>query len=245
MTRKMIEWNVCNYNDCMDEENGLPYLVSLIESGEMEKFDLGLTDPPYNIDAGIVQNIRNSKKIPERENVIEIYDDVNENYEKWSLSWFNLMKKICNRIIFTCGKYNIKMWLKHYDFDIVAWIIPNSASRGFVSKFIKWEPILCYGDFKRNKLMFDVINQHVESGFLVRKEKKWIHPHPKPRWLYYDILRQLKPRSVIDPFFGSGVSGEMCMELNIPFISYELKSEYEEDWRYREFKVKSSGVGMF
>ena len=236
----MIEWNKCYYTDCLDKNNGLPYLEKLIENGEMDKIDLCLTDPPYNINAGITEGLCSSHKRHKRDNTVKTYNDNIENYREWCYSWFELLKKICNKIIFTCGKLNLKMWFEEYDFHLVIWLIRNSSSRGFVSKFVRHEPILCFGDFKKRKLTFDVIDAIARGGFL--GTVNFVHPHPKPQKLFKDIISQLQPKTVIDPFLGSGTTAEVCTKLGIKWIGYEINTEYEEDINNRLKKCKKEPI---
>ena len=50
MMRMKMMWNEPLYIDLFDKEKGLPFLIEQIESGNMEKVELMLTDPPYNVD---------------------------------------------------------------------------------------------------------------------------------------------------------------------------------------------------
>lgn len=211
-------WNKIIYKDCMNEEDGLPTL-------EDKSIDLCLTDPPYNINASITKGLRYKQS----RNVI-IYSDNIENYMEWCFKWFTELKRLCKMIIFTCGRTNIRKWLLFDDFYIIIWLNLNCSSRGYISKFMKYEPLLCYGDFKKNKLLSDVFNIYSKSGFLLsKKEREIIHSHPKPRKLYHSIISQLKPKSVIDPFMGSGTTAEVCTKLGIPYIGYEINEVYKQD----------------
>lgn len=201
--------------------------------GEFEdnEFDLCLTDPKYNINAKITKGMNYNHK---RDSIVEVYDDIMtpEEYKSFSIKWYSEIKRISKKIIFTCGKLNLQMWYSIDNFHLVTWIIPNTSSRGYVSKYIKTEPILCSGDFKKQKLTFDYIKCMVLSGF-VKGVFKLKHPHSKPPKLYHRILTELKPQSVIDPFLGSGTTAQACKELGIDFVGYEINPEYEEDIKNR------------
>ena len=58
------------------------------------------------------------------------------------------------------------------------------------------------------------------------KEIKTIHPSPKPITLLLRILRALQPKTVLDPFFGSGTVGVVCENLDRKYHGIELKKEY-------------------
>ena len=74
----------------------------------------------------------------------------------------------------------------------------------------------------------------VEAG---GKKTRTIHPTPKPVELYHLIIKRLKVKSVIDPFFGSGAVGEACLMLDVPFIGYEINPVYKPDWEKRKSYV--------
>lgn len=136
------KWNLVIYVDCMNEENGLSTLKD-------QSIDLCLTDLPYNIDATVTKGMNYKEK---RKDKVKIYSDKIGSYEKWCLARFKEIKRICKMTVFTCGKLNLHMWYKQYNFHLVTWLIKNSPSRGYVSKFIKSEPILFYGISKKINL---------------------------------------------------------------------------------------------
>lgn len=63
--------------------------------------------------------------------------------------------------------------------------------------------------------------------------KDLIHPHPKPIALYDKILEELQPKSVIDPFIGSGTTAEACVKLGIKWLGYEIEEKYSHDINLR------------
>ena len=236
----MIEWNKCYYTDCLDKNNGLPYLEKLIENGEMDKIDLCLTDPPYNFNYnGSIQKGHDySKQI--------FYKDYFENYELFSKKWFNITRKICKKLIFTCGNKNLKLWFDIEEpLEVFIHYKKNCASRTSLCRFARYEPILLYGKF--NHLLdfrCNVFDIPLENGFLNKTFTK--HVSPKPFQLYYQIIKRLKNKhnikTVIDPFLGSGTTAEVCTKLGIKWIGYEINTEYEEDINNRIKKCKKEPV---
>ena len=220
-----MEWNKVIYTDCMNENNGLPSLPD-------KSIDLCLTDFPYNINAKKVINI-NAKGI----RIVELYNDIKKNYEEWCKKIFNELKRICNQIIFTSGRMNLRMWYFIDNFELIAWTYTNGSSTGRISQFIHFDPILCYGNFKKKKLKFDHLPIQLKIG--ITRGIKYIHPHPKPIMLYKRIIHELNPKSVIDPFMGSGTTAEVCIKLGIPYIGYEINSIYKHDMDLRISKGMS------
>ncbi len=74
----------------------------------------------------------------------------------------------------------------------------------------------------------------------------FLHPSPKSRDLWGYILKKLKPKSVIDPFIGSGTTAEMCEKLGIKWLGYEIKEEYSKDInkRLKNVKVEPKQIEM-
>ncbi|KKM99032.1 hypothetical protein LCGC14_1151930 [marine sediment metagenome] len=216
----MIEWNKIIYDDCLNEINGLPYLANLIEDKEIEKIDLCLTDPPFNVK--YTGNRITSKKIV-------IFEDNKEEkeYFAWCKLWFELLERICNTIIFTPGNPNLHFWYNYKKpVDLGIHYKKNSATRASAAYFAGYESILFYGKFGKKRvkqLVFQHLVQHT----------KFIHSDPKNYYLWYDIINQFKPYSVIDPFIGSGTTAEVCLRLGIPYIGYEINPIYKQDMDLR------------
>lgn len=218
-----IEWNKCYYIDCLDEEKGLPYLAKLIENGEMEKIDLGLTDPPYGqkYEQSIspIKNkiIKNYKKI--KDSKIK-YDDTLFTKE-FNLKWLNMALRVCNGVAFTCGTKHHYDWInwKRPDYHEKYWYKSNSVS------YILLEPLLFYGKINNFSSLVQMIKIPVASS----KKIKTVHPTTKPIKLYEYILSKIQPKSVIDPFLGSGTTAEVCENMDIKWIGYEKEKDYKED----------------
>ena len=98
----MIDWNTVKYVDCMDEKEGLPSLPD-------KSFDLGMADPPWNINYdGAVGST--GKKTGEGKWKKQDYNDTIENYENFTLNWFTQIERICKRTVIAPGRQNLKLW---------------------------------------------------------------------------------------------------------------------------------------
>jgi DNA modification methylase len=236
--------------DNMDKEYGLPSLKD-------QSFDLCLTDPPYNLNydpkktnkkflsyEGKDQNSYDSNEI--------LYNDLIPNYEEFSKNWFESISRITNeRVIFTCGNPNLQFWMGYKKpVEILIMAKENGGTPTNYVRFSLKEFILVYGFYKSFTFQRDVIKIINPCGFL--KEGDWIHPSPKPLQLYREILKQVNPKSVIDPFMGSGTTAQVCEELGIKYLGYELnidakgkRANYDKDIQLRidlgiEIKSKST-----
>lgn len=215
-----IEWNTVKYIDCMDEDEGLPSLSD-------NSIDLCLTDPIHNINFKGYHDSKTHYTLSKR----TLFNDKITNYREWCVSWFTEVKRICNRIIFTCGLKNLKIWYSIDDFDLAIWYSPEKQGSSLNSRLNKFEPILTYNIRSPNRLK----NNHFKffkdgkHGFFNRKGFEIIHPTAKPVDLYYYLISSVKAYSVIDPFLGSGTTAEVCKELDIPWLGYEIEKDYKKD----------------
>lgn len=57
-------------------------------------------------------------------------------------------------------------------------------------------------------------------------DKKYSHPTQKPIGLMKDLIKLSKAELVLDPFMGSGTTGDACMNLGRKFIGIEIEPKY-------------------
>ncbi len=208
----------------MDEEKGLPSLPD-------KSIDLCLTDPPFNIKYHGMTN-KKIKKIQ--------YEDNKKDYSNWCLKWFNELLRICKGIVLFPGNKNI--WIYPKPRDTAIHLKKNAQGGGSVCKFIRHDIILFYGEFN-GKLKFSILDYYVDNGFL--RTVDYIHPCPNNIKLYNYLVSKLKPKSVIDPFMGSGTTAEACIRLGIPYCGYEKEIAYKEDIDKRiERGIRSKQAGQ-
>jgi DNA modification methylase len=231
-------WNEPQYINMLDKEKGLPFLAEQIDSGKMEKVELMLTDPPYNLafDGSLQSDpSKCTGANPHCYDKQTFYNDKIDNYVEWCKEWFGYAKRIADKIMFTCGSRvkNLKWWFEvEPPLEIFIHYKRNCMSQTSLARFARYEPILLYGNFRHQfDFLCNVFDILVEAG---GKKTRTVHPSPKPVELYYTIIKRLNPKSVIDPFFGSGAVGEACMKLDIPFIAYEINPIYKPDWEKRK-----------
>lgn len=216
------------YCDCLDPDYGLPAL-------EDNTFDLVYSDPPWGV--GIGKTLKNGRKYlngrelrPKKEK--QYYED--DFKPEWNLKWFNEMERVSKSIILILSEPHKKWWYRHTDpiGDLtIHWT--NGHARSKVAKWSRKSTYFIYGDLP-NKLEYDIIiNQTMRWGFL----SNWKGKHPSPKIglndlkfnLHYDILEQIKPASLCDPFAGSGSFLYTSKMLGIPFLGYEINIGYKPD----------------
>lgn len=234
-----FKWNTCYYKDCLDPIYGLHVLEKAIRRGYIEKFDLGYTDHPWGVNIGkTLSNGRNyvsGRKLKSKKEKI-YYED--KFHPFWRLSWFIRLRRICKAIILICSETHKYWWIRNTDpkGDItIHWKNGHAGSK--IAKWSKKSTYLVYGDLP-NKLENDIFPYNtMKWGFL----SKWKGKHPSPKigltdlkfYLHYDILSQINPKTLIDPFAGSGSFLYVANMLDIKWIGYEINEEYRSDLKLR------------
>lgn len=210
----------CRFCDNMDEEYGLPSLTE-------KSWDLCLTDPPYNIEYKKPSGL--GEKPAEKNKYQITYSDnlTREEYSLWCQQWYeNTISKV-NCLCFSPGRMNMDIWYKiETPYDYIVWVKVNAQGGARASHFAKEEQFLIYGK-PTNKFKGSVLDIYVINGFLCTET--YNHPVPKSINLWFDIIRQIQPASLLDIFLGSGTTAEVCESLGIPWLGYEIMEEYLPD----------------
>ncbi|KKN34300.1 hypothetical protein LCGC14_0794970 [marine sediment metagenome] len=232
-----IPWGTVQYIDCMNKEKGLPSLPD-------KSIDLCITDIPFNVNIQISSRKKDSKHRSINLNK-KAYDDNKTDYEDWCISWFKQLERICNGIVLQIGEKNIPMWCnikipKGYAFCLKR----NARTLSPIAYKNMIATLIFYG--KTNRMNNNFFDYYVNSGFLRKnaRHKNLIHPCPLRYAFWEDLILRLKPKSVIDPFIGSGTTAEVCKKLNIPWIGYEINPIYKEDIESRLNSINLTKSGL-
>lgn len=213
-----MNWDKIYYTNCLDDKEGL-YSI------EDNSIEIGFTDPPYN------KNYKGKNK-----NLIgnikeKIYKDKKESvdYLEWCREWFHELKRICyGSILIHCGNPNLNMWISDIENPIgILWHYKEDVqSQDSVAHLMKLTPILVYRNLKKRFK----INPIKIKNRLDKRRGTLIHPCPLNSLLLIEILKRQEPKSVIDPFMGSGTTAFCCRQLDIKYIGYEINEQYKEDY---------------
>ena len=157
--------------------------VSILMNGK--KAELGLTDPPYNLNFSY--NSYNDNKTA-------------DEYYVFCASFYEQLKNNTEMQIITPGKQNLKHWFTIGEInEIAVWVAINKMSGGKVSNLSLWEPIIFYGKFNRNSRPTDLYDYNVKQ-----QTDTADHTCPKVIALIIDIVKHYSKTSVLDLFLGSG-----------------------------------------
>lgn len=207
------KFGICYLCDNMDPKHGLPSL-------DTKSWDLCFTDTIWGHDYDGKKPFGINKKAKKRD--VQTYNDA--WVPDYHLTWMKEIQRITNAQVVCVGRKHYDWWIINFqethqwDIDIV---YPNGQGSTKTSKHGARMPYLCFGTdwWKQNKFWKDVYQTYISNGFL--RTESFYNPSPKDVDLWASMLSDLDPKSVIDPFGGSGTLAEACEILGIPWLMYE------------------------
>lgn len=217
------------YNgDCLEVMKNIPD----------KSIDLLITDPPYlHIKGGSKCKRVNRGVYDEKKEIKSKMSDFDEPQIFLFLNIVkNKMKKM-NAYIF-CSKLQITSYLKwisqykKYQYDILIWdkcrngLIGHKAFATNIEYIIR---IYEYGCGLREVKNGDkLISEYYQKIQRIPPAKNKKHPAEKPTELIrrFILLSSDENDLILDPYMGSGTTGEICLDTNRRFIGIELDENY-------------------
>jgi site-specific DNA-methyltransferase (adenine-specific) len=203
--------------------------------------DAVVTDPPYGVHLGgpdIGRNGRNGKHGLEH----AAYNEFEDTYEHFVSDVVPRLKAAL-----TCASRAAVFTGPHIHEqakpDAIGGVYCSAASGRHCWGFKNLLPVLFYGTAAglQNGARFPTA---IASNATADRNG---HPCPKPlAWMEWLVnLASLRGETVLDPFMGSGTTGEACIRLGRQFIGVERDSEYfdiackriEQAWRDERSKL--------
>lgn len=186
--------------------------------------DAVVTDPPYGINGGKGGDARDFQK--------GAYSGEWSDTEEYIASLVIPVIQECFRVsrgavVVTPGIRCLHLYPRAR--DIGCFWTPAAATHGPWG-FSTFQPILYYGkDWRAGKGAWPSGKQVTERA------AKNGHPCPKPVGAWQWLIEKAAPPGalVLDPFFGSGTTGEACMKSGRGFIGIEREADYVEIARRR------------
>ena len=205
--------------DCLDLLKKLPD----------DSVDLIVTDPPYEFAAHRGGGAFGSKK-REYHNQLEDSDITNGFDTKILDELMRVMKKV--NIYIWCNKEQIKMYLdyfKDYNMDLLALCKTNPVPT-CNNKYLSDIEYLLFFREKGVKVFGEYATKHKYYVMPTNKadKKKYNHPTVKPLEIIENLIINSSEENqiVLDPFMGSGTTGEASIKLNRNFIGIEIDKTY-------------------
>ena len=181
--------------------------IELLKQLPDKSIDVCLTDFPYGVDIDY-----GGYFVDTRENLKQLISEVMPE-----------LKRVCKRIVLTCGQSNI--WMYPEADWIMAWINTAGANQNKWG-FTCWQPILCYG-----KDAYREANKGARPDIIMENacSDDVAHPCPKPVKFWRKLLQRVSVSendTILDPFAGSGVTLLVAKQLNRKFIGFEINLDY-------------------
>lgn len=217
--------------DCLDIIKNIPN----------NTVDLIVTDPPY-----LIPNTRAGSKSDLARSIQKMNDEIKQNnltsgYDMQVLDEFIRVLKKINIYIWSNNK-QIPMYfdffVKKYKcaYDIIIWNKTN-ATPLFNNKYLTDKEYCLY--FRRGGYCQPADYDKAKTVFYqpinVRDKKIYKHPTIKPLNIITNLIENSSKEGdlILDPFMGSGTTGEACQNLNRNFIGIEIEHKYYDIARKR------------
>lgn len=162
-------------------------------------FDLVLTDPPYGVGVDYGKH----------------KDEASEHWD-WFAPRFEEMRRVGKAVVFS-HRWRALFHLPEPDW-VCIWNKPMSYAHRVGKWLPHWEPLFVYGT--PSNFSPDVFS--VNTARPIEKG----HPCPKPVELMVKVLTAFSPRTVLDPFAGSGTTGVACVVRKCAFVGFELEDAF-------------------
>ena len=205
--------------------------LEVMKNMEDDSIDLVITDPPYEIStsgAGIYKQ-KDKKYVKELNEMKDGFSDEILN------ELCRVMKKI-NIYIF-CSQKQIIHLLDYFvtkrgcNYNIISWHktnpIPACGNKYLTDTeyvlFFRERGVKVYGSFETKRTWYSTpLNQ--------ADKKKYGHPTVKPQLILNNLIVNSSQENdiILDPFMGSGSTGEAAIKNNRNFIGVEICEEYFE-----------------
>lgn len=213
-------------------------------------YDLILTDPPYNASGKKVSwESKNWEKINESWDTFTF-----EGYINFTQQWIEAVDPLLKEtgmMMICCSQHNIgeiilELKKRNYKFlNIITWKktnpMPNVTRRTLThsTEFILWfakgknytfnyEEMKKYNDGKQLKDVWEFPLCQGKERIKKIDSNKSAHPTQKPLDLINRLIEMGSKEGdlILDPFFGSGTTGESALLLNRSFTGIEANEEY-------------------
>lgn len=212
------------------------------------KVDAVITDPPYELEKhGGTRSAMAKRAAKVRDEIEFIAKGFDYN------TVFDKLLKLCNipNLILFCSNNQIAKTMSYFENKNLSTTLcvwkktnPSPLCNGkHISDLEYVVYVRAKGAPWNNEAPLKVKYKEKCYPFVSPKEKQ--HPTQKPLELMkeYVLLHSLEGQTVLDPFMGSGTTGEACKKLNRNFIGIEIDNKYFEIAKNRMENVEFNLFG--
>lgn len=224
--------------------------LEILKQIKDKSVDLIITDPPYDVATtggggtiNTVKKLNQSLKDLDNANISNGYD-----IELYNMEFVRVMKTI--NIYIWCNKVQIPDYFNFYvnklkcKFDILCWHKGNALPT-YANKYLSDTEYCLY--FRNGGWCFPEGYEDAKTFYIapINTKDKNIYKHPtiKPLDFTKKLVRNSSKKDdiVLDPFMGSGTTGQACKELERDFIGIEISKEYFKIAKNRIENTKIQG----
>lgn len=203
---------------------------------EGRKFDLIVTDPPYQLDrintGGSINNKKGLNKSLQqlsKDNLINGFDiEVFADYVDKLQDNINLFVWCSIKQVYPLLKVFVEQYKCKY--TLLCWHKPNALPT-YSNKYLSDTEYCLY--FHNGKGMckpscYEDAKTHWIHPINHKDKKLYGHPTIKPLQMIEQCIKNCSRKGdiVLDPFMGSGTTGVACTKLGRKFVGSEIKEEY-------------------
>ena len=210
-------------NDC------IKIMQEMVDKGL--KVDAIISDPPYELENhGGTKSAMAKRAAKVRDEIDFIAKGF--DYDKC----FDLMLKLCKtpNILLFCSNKQISKIMSYFEekklsVQLLVWnkTNPSPLCNGKYIQDIEFIVFIRGKNAPFNNAAPTSIKYRVKKYPFVSPKQR-VHPTQKPLKLTEELveLHSFEGQTILDPFMGSGSTGDACKELNRNFIGIELSKEY-------------------
>ena len=202
-----------------------------------ESIDFCLTDPPYNIKLKYGEYDDNLPPKLFWQRIEAIFSEI-----------YRVLKPKAH-LTFTCAQKQILKYIEILEpmgfthRHIGVWHNPARKAGSWPGMWpYSWEPVM---DFTKGK--YRKLNNGNSVGYMdvwiERPPTKWKHPAQRPVEMWQELVELCSNEEeiVLDPFHGSGTTGDMCIRTGRNFIGFEIDTCYHD---MCEKRIKEAALWM-
>jgi DNA modification methylase len=201
--------------DCLEAMKGMPN----------KSVDAVITDPPYGINADVVQNDNAGNKGGTRGGYYKKYKDTNWDKSMPSKEYFDELIRLSENQIIFGGNY-----FTEYLPPSRCWIVWDKVVRA------NWpDGEMAWGSYDTGLKIYS----YSRADAYINSIKEKVHPTQKPVSLFKWILLNYTQENdtILDPFMGSGTTGVACVQTGRNFIGIEIDPDY---FKIAERRIKEA-----
>ena len=210
-------------NDC------IKIMQEMVDKGL--KVDAIISDPPYELENhGGTKSAMAKRAAKVRDEIDFIAKGF--DYDKC----FDLMLKLCKtpNILLFCSNKQVSKIMSYFEekklsVQLLVWnkTNPSPLCNGKYIQDIEFIVFIRGKNAPFNNAAPTSIKYRVKKYPFVSPKQR-VHPTQKPLSLMKELveLHSFEGQTILDPFMGSGSTGDACKELNRNFIGIELSKEY-------------------